>query len=197
MTSSIYVLPVTLNTAGTLTAVTVVLGGSGYVNGEAVTLTGNGSGASGTVGVTGGAVTSVNVIGAGTDYNLGETISIVSVLSGTGATGIATIDTAITSDTDILSSDIIIEPGQLTPGGGGLLRLSFSIIFGTSPSTISIFNNGILKGNLNADNSGNLISNGYYRFDIDVEGGDAVNLQSSQSITSIHFIRAHCVLLGA
>jgi len=196
MASSIYPLTVNLNTAGTLTAVSVVLGGSGYVESEPVTLTGSGTGATGTVSVTAGAVTAVTVVAAGTNYISGETLSIISALSGTGATGTATT-TTITSNSDILSSDVTINDDQLVPGGGGILRLSFSFIFGTSPATVSIFNNGILKGNLNADNSSNVISNGYYRFDIDVEGGDSINLRASQSVNAIHFVRAHCVLLGA
>jgi len=85
---------------GALSAVTVVLGGSGYVNGESVTLTGTGSGATGTVSVSGGAVTAVNVIDAGTGYTSDETISIISALSGTGATGTAIITTPGTWSTE-------------------------------------------------------------------------------------------------
>ena len=103
----------------------------------------------------------------------------------------------ITANTDILSSNIAISSDQVRPGGGGILRLSFAFTFGVSPATIGIFNGGSLKGNLNADNSTNLITDGYYRFDIDVEAGDTINLRASQTVTAIRFIRAHLVLLGA
>lgn len=103
----------------------------------------------------------------------------------------------ITANTDIFSSDIIISTDQVKPGGGGILRLSFSFVFGTSPATVSVRNGGTLKGNLNADNSAEVISNGYYRFDIDVEAGDTINLRATESITAINFARAHLVQFGA
>ena len=103
----------------------------------------------------------------------------------------------ITANTDIFSSNIPITLDQVKPGGGGILRLSFSFTFGVTPATMSVYNGGILKGNLNADNSANVITDGYYRFDIDVESGDAINLRATQSITAINFARAHLVQFGA
>ncbi len=103
----------------------------------------------------------------------------------------------ISADSDILSSSIPINTDQVKPGGGGILRLSFSFVFGSSPSIISVFNEDNLKGTLNADNSSEIIDDGYYRFDIDVEAGDAINLKSSQTITAINFLRAHLVQFGA
>jgi len=103
----------------------------------------------------------------------------------------------ITANSDILSSNITITNDMVKPGGGGILRLSFAFTFGVTPATLSIFNGGTLKGNINADNSTNVITDGYYRFDIDIEAGDTVNLRASQSITAIRFFRAHLVQFGA
>ncbi len=102
-----------------------------------------------------------------------------------------------TSGNDILTSDIPITTNQVKPGGGGTLRLLFSFNFATSPATISVFNNDLLKGTLNADNSGEIVSGGYYRFDIDVEAEDNINLTASQDIDSVNFVRAHLVQFGA
>lgn len=110
---------------------------------------------------------------------------------------VATNPTTITANTDILSSDITITADQVKPGGGAILRLMFSFTFGTSPATVSVRNGGSLKGNLNADNSTNVITGGYYRFDVDVEAGDTINLRATESITAINFVRAHLVQFGA
>lgn len=100
--------------------------------------------------------------------------------------------------TDILSSDITITSNLVKPGGGGILRLYFAFTFGVSPAIVTIFNNGTAKGTLNADNSNNVISDGYYRFDIDIETGDNINLQANQNITTAtSFFRAHLVQFGA
>lgn len=103
----------------------------------------------------------------------------------------------ITANTDIFSADITITADQVKPGGGGILRLAFSFTFGVTPATVSVRNGGALKGNLNADNSANVITDGFYRFDIDVEAGDTINLRATESITAINFVRAHLVQFGA
>ena len=74
--------------------------------------------------------------------------------------------------------------------------LYFSFTFGSSPATVNVFN-GTLKGALNADNTSNVVDNGYYRFDIDVEAGDTINLQADESVTAINVLRAHLVQFGA
>jgi len=99
------------------------------------------------------------------------------------------------ADTDIFSSDIPITADHVSPGGGGTLRLMFSFVMGAT-ATLSVFND-TLKGTLNADNNGDIISNGYYRFDIDVEAGDSINLRASENISAINFVRAHLVQFGA
>lgn len=101
----------------------------------------------------------------------------------------------ITSGSDILSTPVTIISDHVTPGGGGILRLQFSFV-GTDME-ITVFNNSVSKGKLNGDNSFVILSDGYYRFDIEVESGDIINLQSNQNITTINFIRAHLVQFGA
>ena len=103
----------------------------------------------------------------------------------------------IGAGTDILSADISIIRAHVSPGGGGILRLLFGFEFGVTPAIITVTNGGLVKGILNADNAGEVITDGLYRFDIDVEEGDAINLQASESITTIRFIRAHLVQFGA
>ena len=103
----------------------------------------------------------------------------------------------IAINTDIFSSPVTITSDMVKPGGGGILRLSFSFTFGTSPSVVYVRNGGNLKGNLNADNSNNVVTDGFYRFDIDVEAGDSINIQSSQIIDTVNFVRAHLVQFGA
>ena len=100
------------------------------------------------------------------------------------------------TDTDILS-DITFTDDMVKPGGGGILRVYFSFTVGAD-ATIGVYNNNNFKGNLNADNSSKISSNGYYRFDIDIEDADVINLQSSdQAITIVNFVRAHLVQFGA
>ncbi len=109
----------------------------------------------------------------------------------------ATLATNPGLGTDILTSDIAITSDLVKPGGGGILRLYFSFTFAAT-ATVTIFNNGTAKGTLNADNGSDLVSNGYYRFDIDIETGDNINLQADQNITSAtSFFRAHLVQFGA
>lgn len=108
---------------------------------------------------------------------------------------------AITAGTDILTSNIVISPEQVAPGGGGILRIYFSIEFDSGTSTkIDVFGNNpqINKGALNADNNSVVESKGYYRFDIDVEANDLINFKTvTTDITKVQFFRAHLVVFGA
>jgi len=103
---------------------------------------------------------------------------------------------------NLLDPDIAITSDMVKPGGGGILRLYFAFTFTTTPGTIQIFNNSTLKGNLNADNNSEVTDNSYYRFDIDVQAGDNINLRlltgtGGSNVTAINFIRAHLVQFGA
>lgn len=101
------------------------------------------------------------------------------------------------SGTDILQSDLEITADMVKPGGAGILRLLFSFVFAVSPATVTVLDDGSVKGELNADNSSQVVSSGYYRFDIDVEPGDLINLEADSNITAVNFIRAHLVQFGA
>ena len=104
----------------------------------------------------------------------------------------------ITANDNILSTPITITSEQVSPGGGGLVRLYFSFTMAAT-ATISVRDGAgtTLIGELNADNSTSIESNGYYRFDIDIEAGDTINLRSTQDITVVNRFRAHIVQFGA
>lgn len=106
--------------------------------------------------------------------------------------------TTIPINTDIFATDITITSDTVSPGGGGILRLYFSFTM-AGTGHIRVFNNDNFKGILNIDNnSGEIISDGYYRFDIDVEAGDVINIQSDdQPITDVPLLKAHLVQFGA
>lgn len=103
----------------------------------------------------------------------------------------------ITAGNDILSTPITIISDHVSPGGGAILRLYFS--FTMTDGKVSVFEGStpVLKGDLNADNLSTIVNDGYYRFDIDVEDGDIINLRAANNITAINFIRAHLVQFGA
>ena len=105
---------------------------------------------------------------------------------------------------DLLTQDFEISDAMVSPGGGGILRLWFAFVFNTSPGKIVVINNNVDKGFVNADNDGQIFDNGIYRFDIDVESGDKINLQlrasspaSATQVTGIHYIRGHQIQFGA
>jgi len=111
---------------------------------------------------------------------------------------IAVTGSPVAQNTDILDSDIVITSDMVKPGGGGILRLYFAFTFTTSPGTVAVFNNDVFKGNLNADNDSEVLDNGYYRFDIDVEAADSINLQcTTEAVTGVNFVRAHLIQFGA
>lgn len=105
--------------------------------------------------------------------------------------------TPIPAASDILTNNIDITSDMVKPGGGGILRLYFSFTFAVSPATVSVVNGGNAKGNLNADNTSQVVSDGIYRFDLDVESGDAINLKCTQIINNVNYVRAHLVQFGA
>jgi len=120
----------------------------------------------------------------------------VTVTSATGAGAIiaAVVTLNFGADENVFVNDVPISSDDLRPGGGGILRLYFSFVGATDAK---VFNNGKFKGFLNADNSNTIATNGYYRFDIDVEGGDAINLQLGMVVSAVNFVRLHLVNFGA
>lgn len=193
----------------TVQSITFTNRGSEFTASDPIIITGVISGANNAMftvdSIADNAVSSITITNGGTGYTSAPNIAITGG-DGSGATavGVFTIRaTPIPSTSNILLSDISITTDNLRPGGGGVLRLYFAFTFtGPLDGIIQIFNNSALKGDLNADNSGSIVDNGYYRFDIDVEAGDNINLQlksgaGGDSIIGINFIRAHLVLFGA
>lgn len=186
--------------AGTITSISFTNRGSDYTAADVIIITGVTSTViTGTITVNSiadDAVSSITITNGGTRYASLPTITITGG-AGSGATATAVFNiksTPILADTNILNSDIEIIPYFVYPGGGGILRLYFS--FTGATMIVSVFNNDVFKGFLNADNNNDINNNGYYRFDIDVESGDNINLQSSAEI-SVNYIRAHLVQFGA
>lgn len=200
MASSIYSLSLTTNTVGTVTAVAIVSGGTGYTNGETVDIGGSGTGATGTATVAAGVITAISVVLAGTGYINGETpVTLTGQTSSqSNATGTITA-TIITANTDILSSDITFQSDEFVPGGAGLIRVWFSFLSATSPFNVLIshesgFTNPV---KLNADNSFNIITQGFYRFDIPAKFGDSINIRASEILTGIPLLRFEKIVFGA
>jgi len=195
LTSSIY--PLTATTSVTVASITVGAGGSGYTSPPTVTIDAPPSGttATATATLSGDAVDTIIVNDPGSGYTTVPTVTITGG-GGSGATATAVLSTIVTSN-DILSSDIPITNDHVSPGGGGILRLLFGFEFAASTAEVSVFNNDALKGTLNSDNSNEIVTDGYYRFDIDVEAGDNINLTASQNISTVRFLRAHLVQFGA
>lgn len=104
----------------------------------------------------------------------------------------------------LLTEDILITPAMLVPGGGGVLRLYFSVTFDTTIGDITILENSSEIGALNSDNNEEIATDGYYTFDLEVEANDQINLtfkgtpiSSATEITAVNFIRAHLIVFGA
>jgi len=181
---------------GKVISFTITNGGSGYTSAPSVTIAAPiGVMALAIASTDGDSIDSVTITLPGSGYTSAPNVAIVGG-GGSGATINATIGT-VESSTDLLLSDIEITSDMVSPGGGGILRLYFSFEFFNSPSNITVFNNSSIKGLLNADNASNIVNNGIYRFDIDVEADDNINLQSTQSVVTTNFIRAHLVQFGA
>ena len=189
---------------GGVFSVTVTNGGSNYDNDSVKVIFsgGRGSGAKASAKVS-GVVSSIDLVNGGSGYKTNPNVTITDSDdgTGTGATATATVD-EIDKNENILVDDISITSEMVSPGGGGILRLYFSMAFddgmgSETNSTISVFNNNVKKGELNADNSSKVETNGYYRFDLDVKSGDMINFQSSEDIDEIHFIRTHLIQFGA
>lgn len=87
----------TVATGGTLDAVTIGAGGTGYTTAPTVSFTGGGgTGAAGTATVSGGAVTGVNITNPGTGYTSPPTVAFTG--AGTGATASAVVALADSFD---------------------------------------------------------------------------------------------------
>lgn len=155
----------------------------------------------------GTSVASATVTNGGSDYLTPPTVTFTAPQeAGSTTLGTATISEFDTGE-NILSSDISITKQMVDYGGGGILRLyfSFDLELDTvkTPGVIGVFNNGLHIGDLNPDNDSEIANEGYYRFDIGIEGGDNINLQlrpvatKADEIVGIDFITAQLVVIGA
>jgi len=196
MTSSIYPRDPIIDSE-IATPLTISNGGANFQIGDAVVFDPppNGTTAIGEVDGLGASdtITSINVTNVGSGYTFAPNVTVVSA-TGTGAIIVATVTLNFGMDQNIFVNDLEITSDDLRPGGGGILRLYFSF---AGTTTARIFNNGNFKGFLNADNSNTIADNGYYRFDIDVEGGDGINIQLGAAVTAVNFLRLHLVNFGA
>ena len=194
---------------GVVQSITFTNRGSGFTASDVIVITGVTSGqADSSLTVTtiaNDAVSSITLTNGGSGYTSAPAITITGG-GGSGGTAVgvfASRTTPIPATSNILTSDIAIPASFVTPGGGGILRLYFSLAFNASSiGAIQVFNNDILKGNLNADNSNFIETNGYYRFDLDVEAGDNINFQldaagTAVTVDTVNFIRGHLVQFGA
>lgn len=99
----------------------------------------------------------------------------------------------------LLPQDIPITSEMVSPGGAGIMRLYFSIVtVGGITTEVGVLDReGFIKGTLNGDNNNDITSDGYYRFDIDIEDLDSINLVTSQPVGIVGFFRAHLITFGA
>ena len=195
MTSSIYARDPVIDSE-IATPLTISNGGTGYQIGDVVVFDPppNGTTATGVVdGEAAGVITSINVTNVGSGYTFAPNVTVTSA-TGTGAIITALVTLNFGMDQNIFVEDLIITSDDLRPGGGGILRLYFSF---AGTTTAKVFNNGSFKGFLNADNSNTIADDGYYRFDIDVEGGDGINIPLGAAVTAVNFLRLHLVNFGA
>ncbi len=201
MTSSIY--PVDFVVSTGVASFTNLVGGSGYTSPPTVTIAPpdneGGIQATATATIMGDAVNAVIIGTTGSGY---LTIPIVTIADPDTAGATATVDavlvTPIAGNANIFSTPITITSNMVKPGGGGVLRLWFSFaLAATATVTVQDGAGTTLIGILNPDNGFDIFSNGYYRFDIDVESGDTINLMASENITKINRLRAHLVQFGA
>lgn len=201
---------VTFGTFGDITSITLSSAGSGYTSAPTLGITeddsfeaGSFTPVLGTLSTLGTSVGSATVTNGGANYTSAPTV----VFSGPQEAGSTTLGTATIAeynvDEDILSSDISITEEMLRWGGGGILRLYFAFDLNDSTGVMGVINNGSHIGNLNPDHSSEITTDGYYRFDIGIEGGDNINLQlqnvatESDELVGIHFISAQLVIVGA
>lgn len=116
---------------------------------------------------------------------------------------------SIPPDTKFLSTPVSITTGELSPGGGGHLRIWFSLITTNDISTgiAAMINDDLAnKFYVNADNNFEVKSGGLYWFDVPIEEGDNINLVSSitpdgsftgQEIQTITLLRFQKIVFGA
>lgn len=113
-----------------------------------------------------------------------------------------TVETGtINTNSKILTNDI--EPTVESLGGNsGLFRIWFSMTGGNSDYQISVTKLGGTDNTkprvLNGDNNFQLISTGYYRFDIGVKPGDKINfIVVGNNVTAVNDFQVQQIQTGA
>jgi len=109
-------------------------------------------------------------------------------------------NTPITANTDILVNPLTFVPRELAPGGAGIYRLYFTFVFAADADAIISLSSKPAFADpeqLNSDQNFIIKSKGKYRFDIDIEEGDEIQIRSSVQITAIHKLRFHKIVFGA
>ena len=120
--------------------------------------------------------------------------------SSTFRTPIETVNTPISPNSDILSNPITFEENELSPAGAGTMRIWLTFAFVADvDSIISISTKPAFADpeQLNADNNFIIKSKGKYRFDIDIEQADQLQIRSSIQIDTILKLRFHKIVFGA
>ena len=185
---------------GIVQSVSITNGGINYIVSDTLTITGNNSSANNATidvdTIAGGAIATITLLTPGIGYSNDTSVTVESV-AGVNANIIADVEPNFGINQSMFVNDVEINSNDVSPGGGGILRIYFSFGIAAPTTSINVFNNGILKGALNADANKIIEDQGWYRFDIDVEAGDAINLQSTTAIDEVSFVRLHLVQFGA
>ena len=178
---------------GTVTALTVTAGGSGYTSGATVAFSGGGggSGAAATATVVSNAVTALTITNAGTGYTSAPTVTIAAVGAGSGATATAT-----------LSASKVIRVFHKNHGHFVGSRVTLS---GIAPTSGSVLNN-ITLANLNTTHEIQTVTMDSYTIDVTANtntsratatgraGGSAVRATENKTFNYINPIVQDLVL---
>lgn len=99
--------------------------------------------------------------------------------------------TPIPADTDILQEDIDISRDEVSPGGGGFLRIALSMDYAAANPTISVYDDGVFVGNFVEETGSNILSDSIYNFFLVAEEPDKINFRCNRVIDAVHVFRAH------
>jgi hypothetical protein len=105
-----------------------------------------------------------------------------------------------TADQQLLIDPITIKADELDIGRGGMIRIWLSLeTAGDVDFELTVTHLNILTDiqKLNADQDFVIKSKGLYRFDIDIEPGNRVNIRSSVAITKVNKLKFHKIVIGA
>lgn len=162
------ILVVTPKVVGIIDSAAVLAAGTGYVDTEAVTLTGVSSGATNataTVTVVAGEITAINIVSGGDGYTDAEVLTVIGG-TGTGGTG-----TATTTIEEWFAEDITIDLSKTD--------IIAPIVVDFSYDVSSVIEYTLNSGTIwNAFNNGSAI-NGAQSLFIRVTDGDQVNFRAT------------------